>query len=136
MPLAPEIRAFGDANHESGETGLTIDGAGFGAFPGAAWLFENPDRTGLSDELVVGNWNDIQLTGVDIPAVTNNAAGTVYLFVMREDLAWSQGFAINLDSDRLPAFNTESLVLHPEIDADLLNISGEISVDSIRVVPQ
>lgn len=100
MALAPEISAFGDGGHEEGETDLTIDGGGFGAFPGSAWMYQNADRTGLADELTVGAWNDIQLTGVEIPAAPNNSPGTVYLFVEREDLAWSQGFEFTLtDSD-------------------------------------
>lgn len=96
MALAPEISAFGDGNHEEGETGLTIDGGGFGAFPGSAWMYANDDLTGAADQLTVGAWNDIQLTGVEIPAAPNNSAGTVYLFVQREDLAWSQGFEFTL----------------------------------------
>lgn len=98
MALAPEISSFGDGDHEEGETGLTIDGGGFGAFPGSVWMYENADRSGLSDELTVGAWNDIQLTGVAIPASPNNSAGTVYLFVEREDLAWSQGFEFTLSA--------------------------------------
>ena len=92
MP-APEVSAFGDGEHQFGETGLTIDGGGFGAFPGAAWIYENADRTGLTDQLTIGTWNDIQFSGVDIPGSPNNSPGTRYLFVQREDLAWSQAFA-------------------------------------------
>jgi hypothetical protein len=102
VALAPEIASFGDGTHDEGETGLSILGGGFGAFPGSAWIYENADRSGLSDELVVGAWNDIALTGVEIPAVPNNAAGTVYLFVQREDLAWSQGFAFTLGAGGAP----------------------------------
>lgn len=96
MALAPEIASFGDGDHQQGETGLTISGGGFGAFPGNAWIYQNADRSGLSDQLIVGAWNDIELSGVDIPASTNNGPGTVYLFVQREDLAWSQGFQFTL----------------------------------------
>lgn len=98
MALAPEISAFGDGDHEEGATGLTIDGGGFGAFPGSVWMYANADLTGAADQLTVGAWNDIQLTGVEIPASPNNSAGTVYLFVQREDLAWSQGFEFTLSS--------------------------------------
>ncbi|KKL78224.1 hypothetical protein LCGC14_2026990 [marine sediment metagenome] len=95
MP-APEVSAFGDGEHQFGETGLTIDGGGFGAFPGAAWIYENADRTGLTDQLTIGAWNDIEFTGVEIPASPNNGPGTRYLFVQREDLAWSQALAFTL----------------------------------------
>lgn len=96
MALAPEIASFGDGNHQDGETGLTILGGGFGAFPGSAWIYQNADRTGLSDQLTVGTWNDIELSGVEIPATPNNAAGTVYLFVQHESTEWSQGFQFTL----------------------------------------
>jgi hypothetical protein len=96
MP-APEVSTFGDGSHESGETGITIDGAGFGAFPGSVWIYENVDRTGDADQLTVASWNDIQLS-VDIPASLNNGAGTCYLFVQREDLAWSNALAFTLAS--------------------------------------
>ena len=95
MP-APEISAFGDGVHEIGEAGLTIDGGGFGAFPGSAWIYANSDRSGAADQLTIGAWNDIQFTGVEIPDPANNTAGTRFLFVQREDLAWSQGFSITL----------------------------------------
>ncbi len=95
MP-APEISAFGDGVHEIGEGGLTIDGGGFGAFPGSAWIYANSDRSGAVDQLTIGAWNDIQFTGVEIPDPANNTAGTRFLFVQREDLAWSQGFSITL----------------------------------------
>lgn len=99
MALAPEISAFGDGNHEEGESGLTVDGGGFGAFPGSVWMFQNADGSGAADELTVaGAWNDIQIAGVAIPAAPNNAPGTVYLRVLREDLAWSQGFAFSLSA--------------------------------------
>lgn len=63
-------------------------------------MYANADLTGAADQLTVGAWNDIQLTGVEIPAAPNNVPGTVYLFVEREDLAWSQGFEFVLtDSD-------------------------------------
>ena len=97
MP-APEISAFGDGTHDAGETGLTVDGGGFGAFPGSLWIYENANRTGNADQLTIGTWNDIGLTGVEIPASPNNSNGTLYLFVQREDLAWSQGFSFTLGS--------------------------------------
>lgn len=96
MSLAPEISAFGDGSHEAGEGGLAVDGGGFGAFPGSAWIYQNTDRSGQADQLTVGAWNDIQLSGVALPASPNNSAGIVYLFVQREDLAWSQGFEFTL----------------------------------------
>lgn len=107
MP-APEISAFGDADHEIGEDSLTVDGGGFGAFPGSLWLYENADRTGAADELIVGAWTDIQLTGVEIPSALTNVAGTRYLYLLREDLAWSDGFPFTLE-DAGPSFGT----LHP-----------------------
>lgn len=97
MP-APDISAFGDGSHDLGETGLTVDGGGFGAFPGSLWIYENANRTGAADELTIGAWNDLQVTGVEIPASPNNVAGTRYLFLQREDLAWSQGFEFTLQS--------------------------------------
>ncbi len=97
MP-APEISAFGDGDHRIGEAGLTIDGGGFGAFPGSAWIYANSARSGAVDQLTIGVWNDIQFTGVEIPAPANNTAGTRFLFVQREDLAWSQGFSITLSA--------------------------------------
>lgn len=94
MP-APEIRAFGDGSHNAGDSGILIDGGGFGAFPGSAWIYASQDRTGAADQLTVNTWNDIQLN-VDIPAVLTNIDGFRYLFVQREDLAWSQGFQFTL----------------------------------------
>lgn len=114
MPLAPEISAFGDGEHSPGLTGITIDGGGFGAFPGSAWIYENSDRSGNSDQLTIDTWNDIQLS-VDIPSSLTNIAGTRYLFVQREDLAWSQPFSFSLEipeeeeedrPDFDPKFNT------------------------------
>lgn len=99
MSLAPEVSSFGDGNHAAGESGLSIDGGGFGAFPGSAWIYQNADRSGLEDQLTVGAWNDIQLSGVAMPASPANSAGTVYLFVQREDLAWSQAFQFTLAAD-------------------------------------
>jgi len=97
MP-APEISGFGDGAHAAGSVGLTIDGGGFGAFPGSVWIYENDDLTGAADEITVGSWNDIQLT-VDIPASLNNAAGTCYLFVIREDLESSNAFEFTLEAE-------------------------------------
>ena len=94
---APEVASFGDADHQTGESGLAISGGGFGAFPGAVWMFQNADRTGLADQLTVGGaWDDLNIAGISIPASPNNSAGTVYLFVEREDLAWSVPFAFTL----------------------------------------
>lgn len=119
MALAPEIASFGDGNHEEGETGLAITGGGFGAFAGSAWIYQNADRTGLSDQLTVGTWNDIQLSGVEIPASPNNATGTVYLFVQREDLAWSQGFAFTLsEAGGGPAFTAAAYLGGTAANAD------------------
>ena|SRR3990167_4654706 len=94
---APEVSAFGDGDHDPGATGLTVDGGGFGAFPGSVWIYENDDLTGNADELDVNSWNDLQLN-VDIPGSLTNTAGTRYLFVQREDLAWSNAFAFTLAS--------------------------------------
>ena len=96
MSLAPELLSFGDGDHDYGATGLTVDGGGFGAFPGELWMFANADRSGAADQLTIGAWNDLQLTGVEIPASPNNAAGTVYLALLREDLAWSPSFGFTL----------------------------------------
>lgn len=101
MP-APDITSFGDGSHEVGETGLSILGAGFGAFPGSVWMYQNSDHTGLSDQLTVGAWDDLTIAGVSIPASTNNSAGTVYLFVEREDLALSQAFEFTLAAVVVP----------------------------------
>ncbi len=94
----PDITNFGDEDHEEGETGLVINGAGFGAFPGTAWIYQNANRTGTTDLLTVATWNDMRLSGVDIPGSPNNATGTVYLFVQREDLAWSLPYAFTLSA--------------------------------------
>jgi hypothetical protein len=152
MPLAPEISAFGDGDHETGETGLTIDGGGFGAFPGFVWIYQNEDRTGSTDQLIPGAWNDIQISMISIPSSVNNQAGTRYLFVQREDLAWSQGFGFTLsigaseadthdlassnrvkrvkdrprkaEEDNLPKILERAIVLTGMIDG----VNGEISV--------
>lgn len=91
MP-APEVSAFGDGAHDAGDSGIDVDGGGFGAFPGSVWIYATQERTGAADELTVNSWNDLQIN-VDIPGSLNNSDGTRYLFVQREDLAWSQGFA-------------------------------------------
>lgn len=104
MP-APEISAFGDGAHDAGTAGIDIDGGGFGAFPGSAWIYASSDRTGNSDQLTVNSWNDIQIN-VDIPASLNNSDGTRYLFVQREDLAWSQGFEFTLGESTADAPTT------------------------------
>jgi hypothetical protein len=101
MP-APGVSAFGDGSHESGATGLTINGGNFGAFPGSAWIFANSDGSGAADELVVGDWGDLVLTGVEIPSSLNNVAGTKYLRVQREDLAWSNSFSFTLSIAAAP----------------------------------
>lgn len=108
MPLAPEIASFGDGSHVQGESGLTINGGGFGAFPGEAWIYTNADRTGSSDQLTVGSWNDIELSSVSIPGTTANPAGSVFLFVKREDLAWSQAYAFTLESAAVSSSNVGS----------------------------
>lgn len=105
MP-APVVTRFGDGSHAPGETGLTIDGAGFEAFDGEVWLFENQDRTGASDQLTFSGWNDQQISGVDIPDPTNNALGLVYLAVKRIDLAWSPSFAVFLDDGSGPSYGS------------------------------
>ena len=98
MPLGPDISNFGDESHEPGELALTIQGGGFGAFPGGAWIYENDDRTGNADELVVGTWNDLELGSVSIPESLNNTAGTRFLFVQHENLAWSPPYTFTLES--------------------------------------
>jgi hypothetical protein len=94
---APAISAFGDGSHAPGASSLVVDGGGFGAFPGGAWIYANADLTGNADQLTVGSWNDLQLT-VTIPGTLTNTPGTRYLFVQREDLAWSNGFPFTLES--------------------------------------
>lgn len=96
MP-APEISSFGDESHAPGESGIPIDGGGFGAFPGSVWIYANADLTGAADELDVVSWNDIAIS-VDIPASLTNTAGMRYLFVQREDLAWSNALGFTLES--------------------------------------
>ena len=93
---APVVSDFGDEAHDAGETGLTISGFQFGHFTGEAWMYAASDRTGLSDQLTVTAWGDMQLTGVDIPAVPNNANGTVYLFVRTDGMVWSLPYVFTL----------------------------------------
>lgn len=122
MP-APEISAFGDGSHEAGTAGIDIDGGGFGAFAGSAWIYASQDRTGNADELTVNSWNDIQIN-VDIPGSLNNLSGTRYLFVQREDLAWSQGFEFELGAT-LPTFSSASI---PEAGTSItVNFSEAVS---------
>lgn len=97
----PFITDFGDETHDFGETGLVVDGFDFGFFPGELWMFENPDRSGAADQLTVGSWGEFQLTGVEIPAVPNNAAGAVYLGLKTQENEWSTPafpFAFTLES--------------------------------------
>jgi hypothetical protein len=95
MPI-PEIGDFGDEDHLEGETGLTATGAGFGAFPGEVWMYQNSDRSGLSDQLTQTTWHDMAVGGIAIPGSPNNAPGAVFLFLQREDLAWSLGYSFTL----------------------------------------
>jgi len=88
--VAPNITDFGDESHEEGETGLIVDGFNFGFFLGEVWMFANADRSGLSDDLSTGiAWGEMRITGVDIPAVPNNALGAVFLAVKTLDNEWS-----------------------------------------------
>lgn len=97
MALAPEIASFGDLNHQKGESGLTIIGGGLGAFPGRVLMCQNADGSGLVDVLTVGGpWSDTSIAGIGIPVAPNNAPGTVYAIVEREDLAWSQALSFTL----------------------------------------
>lgn len=98
MPLSPSITNFGDESHQEGESGLTIDGAGFGPFAGEVWMYASSDRTGAADQLTQSGWNDMQITGVSIPGTPNNSPGTVHLFVKRTDLAWSFPYPFTLTS--------------------------------------
>lgn len=93
---APVISDFGDEEHASGEAGLTVDGFQFSHFPGELWMFQNANRTGDADELTVGAWGDMQLTGVEIPAAPNNSDGTVYLFLKTENNEWSLPYEFTL----------------------------------------
>ena len=93
---APVVSNFGDEDHRQGESALTIDGFQFGHFTGAAWVFQNANRTGNADELTVGTWGDMQLTGVEIPSSTNNVPGTVSLFVRTDGMVWSLPYTFTL----------------------------------------
>ena len=95
MP-APEVSSFGDGSHAPGASGILVDGAGFG-HAGNVWIYANGDLTGAADQLTVTNWNDAQIT-VTIPGSLTNTAGTRYLFVEREDSAWSNPQAFTLES--------------------------------------
>jgi len=127
MP-APGIGNFGDENHGAGETGLVVDGGGFGPFPGSLWIFENADRSGAADQLTVaGDWNDIQLTGVAIPASPNNLSGTRYLALQRSDLAWSNAFAFT--------FTAAGVVLSPVDIAQSQVLDGVALSQTHQIAP-
>src|SRR5262245_57635011 len=106
---APGVSAFGDGSHAAGESGLTVDGGNFGAFAGSVWIYANSDLTGAADQLTVTAWNDLQIT-VTIPGSLTNTAGTRYLFVQREDLAWSDGFAFSLTASGVSVALTSSAI--------------------------
>lgn len=94
---APVINDFGDEDHKQGEVGLIIFGSSFGDIAGTVYMFEVDDRSGNSDQLTVaGAWANTKLSNVQIPAVTNNSPGTVYLFVRHNDLTWSEPFTFTL----------------------------------------
>lgn len=143
MALAPEIASFGDGTHQQGETGLTIGGGGFGAFAGRVLMCQNADGSGLVDVLTVnGPWNDIEIAGIDIPASPNNAAGTVYAIVEREDLAWSQGFQFTLTALGLNGSLSQSIgeisisaVGAALVQGSLSQSIGDISVNATGVLP-
>ena len=97
MPLAPVIWDFGDESHRAGDSGLTVDGAGLGISAGELWMYQNADRSGSADQLTVGAWSMMQLTGVSIPGTLNNVPGTVYLFAKRIDQAWSPAYQFTLE---------------------------------------
>lgn len=103
MPLAPEVSAFGDGNLRIGQTGITLTGGGFGAFPGSVWISGGINRTGnLQQCPISGNWNDIEITGIRIPPTSSVGPGTRYVQLRREDLAWSQSLAFTLTLSMSP----------------------------------
>lgn len=132
MP-APELSGFGDGTHAFGETGLVVDGGGLGAFPGSLWIFENSDLSGAADQLTVGGWNDLQLTGVEIPATPNNSAGTRYLAVQREDLAWSVPLAFTLE-DTVVVLSPAGLVQEQALEAPTIVIAGVLTPQDIVAI--
>lgn len=97
---APVISNFGDENHEEGETGLTVSGFQFSHFAGELWMHQNNSvaSPGNTDQLTVGTWADMQLSGVEIPASPNNATGTVFLFVKTENDEWSLPYTFTLSA--------------------------------------
>ena len=98
MP-APHISSFGDDDHEEGESNLQIAGFSFGFFTGEAWMYQNANRTGTTDQLTITSWTDLLISGIGIPAVPNNSTGPVFLFVQRSgDLAWSLSHAFTLSA--------------------------------------
>jgi hypothetical protein len=103
--VAPIITDFGDEQHDPGENGLIIDGSSLGASAGIARIYRFSNRTGAQDDLVVGGWTDVQLTGVDIPAVLNNTNGLRYLFVQDSIGRWSEAFSFQLGT---PAVSTKT----------------------------
>lgn len=135
MP-APEISSFGDEAHDAGETGLVIDGGGFGAFPGSAWIFENEDGSGASDQLTIGAWNDIQLTGVEIPASPNNTSGTRYVRVQREDLAWSNALAFTLSVSGTDALNANDVESASEVTAPTIGQTHALLAADVESVSE
>ncbi len=101
--LIPSITNFGDESHNKGETGLVIEGAGLGPFPGKIFIYANSDRSGAQDQIVpTGGWSDMRVAGVDMPASPNNATGTVYLFIERSDLTMSLPYQFTLLSTAAP----------------------------------
>jgi hypothetical protein len=134
MP-APEVSAFGDGSHAPGTTGITVDGGGFGAFPGSVWIYQNADLSGLADQLAVVSWNDIQLT-VDIPGSLNNGAGTRYLFVQREDLAWSNALAFTLQALGSETGSRTDTAVAADARAATAQRQGSVSVVAAGVTTQ
>ncbi len=93
----PFITGFGDGSHNTGETGLSLTGAGMGPRSGTLHMYQNADRTGADDTLTVGSWTNNLLSSISIPGSPNNSPGTVYAVVERYgDHAFSNSFEFTL----------------------------------------
>lgn len=125
MPI-PEIAGFGDDDHEVGEEDLVVSGGGFGAFPGSLYMYENDDRSGAVDQLTVTSWSDMELTGVVIPSSLNNTTGEVFLFLQREDLAWSLPYSFTLTQSS--ALESVDILTDVETEFILTDVREELGL--------
>lgn len=108
---APNIESVGGGSYAQGDSGIPMNGGGFGPSPGTIWLYANSNRTGAADQLSFLLWTDTAISGVSIPASTNNATGTVYAFIQREDLAWSAPFTLTLTAAAAPGARAAMVVM-------------------------